>query len=345
MSEIHIKRLMEIDTIKVISVMLIIIHHGDAFLYHYIFGNLDPYLGRVGLALFTFVSGYALYKNNVQISSIKAFYKKRLLRIYPLYLLALFLYVILSNFKLWRTFTDATLVAHILGLQMLIYPYIQPDGLLWYIGMIFIFYGVYPFLINKSKTPLKLIWNAGVILVLLTLLRVFFGIIEIRNFVYFPIFITGILTAWIGIPKKLKILVPIFLVPLIYIRLKWLTMDASDPINNNAIPVVLSMSLMLIFFSLIIFEWVKSIQLSSRIAAIVSKIAIASYPLYLFHPLVLYSLKSISHYLNSNPIIFDLFMISIVIPIFIIICYYIQIYEMKILSVSWINHIFDKLTF
>lgn len=160
----------------------------------------------------------------------------------------------------------------------------------------------------------------------------FFGLIEIRTFVYFPIFIIVILTAWIGIPKKLQISVPIFFIPVIFIRLKWLTMDAKDPINSNVIPIALSMSLMLMLFSLIIFDWAKNIEISSNIEALVHKIAVSSYPVYLFHPLVLYSLKMRSYYLNPNPILF-------------IICYYIQIYGMKILSVSWINHIFDKLTF
>jgi peptidoglycan/LPS O-acetylase OafA/YrhL len=78
------KRTTAIDIIKVLSMVLIIVHHSSSFLNHS-FGFFYPYLGRVGLALFTFISGYALYKNNAEISSIKAFYKKRLLRIYLLY--------------------------------------------------------------------------------------------------------------------------------------------------------------------------------------------------------------------------------------------------------------------
>lgn len=68
MSEIHIKRLPEIDTIKAMYVMLILIHHCPDFLYPtFITGIFEPYLGRFGLGLFTFVPGYALYKNNAQI--------------------------------------------------------------------------------------------------------------------------------------------------------------------------------------------------------------------------------------------------------------------------------------
>jgi len=319
--------------------MLIIIHHESNFLYHDYFAFFYPYLGRFGLALFTFISGYALYKNNAPISSTKTFYKKRLLRIYPLYLLALFSYVAVSNFQLWKEFTIASLTVHFLGLQMLIYPYIQPDSLLWYIGMLFIFYAVYPFLIKKSETPRKLMWNAGAILISLTLLRAYFGIIEIRTFIYFPIFITGVLAAWTDIPEKLKTMAPITLVPLILIRLKWITEDAKDPINHNVVLIVLSLSLMLLFFCIVFFEVVKDVlevvkdvQFNSKISATVSKIAVASYPVYLLHPLILYSLKGMySKYFN--PIAFDLFVISLVVPIFFIICYYIQIYEKRILGV------------
>lgn len=351
MGEIHTKRLLEIDVIKSVSVMLIILHHEGSFLFHNFVGFCDPYLGRIGLALFTFISGYALYKNNTYISSIRSFYKKRLLRIYPLYLLALFSYVIISNFQLWTKFTTVSLAAHVLGLQMLIYPYIQPDSLLWYLGMIFIFYAAYPFLIKKSETPKKLLCNAGIILILLTLLRYFFGIIEIRTFVYFPIFIAGTLTAWTGIPEKLKNSAFILLIPLIFIRLKWITEDPGEPISGNAFSIVLSLSLMLLLLCIIFLEWVKNIRLNSKISIIISKIAIASYPVYLFHPLVLYSLKGIYSHLAKgmqfqyfNPLAFDLSMICIVTPLFFITCYYIQVYEKQILSAPWKNYVSDKLT-
>jgi peptidoglycan/LPS O-acetylase OafA/YrhL len=205
--------------------------------------------------------------------------------------------------------------------------------------MIFIFYVMYPFLIKKSETPGRLIWNAALILVPLSLLRAYFGIIEVRTFLYFPIFIAGILTSWIGIPKKLKNSTPIFLVLLILIRLKWITMDAKDPMTGNFFPVVLSLSLFCMFFCFLIFEWVKSIKFSSNIAKLISKMALASYPVYLFHSLVLYSLKGVfSQYFNHK--VFDLFTIFIILPIFVIICYYIQIYEIKISSFTklWINY-------
>lgn len=211
--------------------------------------------------------------------------------------------------------------------------------------MILIFYMVYPFLIRKSKTPRNLIWNAGVILMSLTFIRAFFSIIEIRTLVYFPIFIAGVLTAWTGIPEKIRVSAPVLLVPLIFIRLKWLTMDPKDPLSDNIIPVVLSLSSMLILFCIISFEWIKNIRLSSRIATMISKLAVASYPVYLFHPLVLYSLKGVcSHFFNPNPIVFNLCMIFVVIPIFVTTCYYIQIYEMRIFSASQRNHLFGKST-
>lgn len=91
---------------------------------------------------------------------------------------------------------------------------------------------VFPFPIKKSETPGKLIWNAGVIFISLTLLRAYFGVIEIRTFVYFSIYIAGKLAAWTGIPEKLKYSAPIFFIPLIFIRLRWVTADAVDPIND-----------------------------------------------------------------------------------------------------------------
>ncbi len=49
---------------------------------------IDPYFANMGLGLFIFMSGYLLYYNNHSINSFQSvlsFYKKRLLRIFPLY--------------------------------------------------------------------------------------------------------------------------------------------------------------------------------------------------------------------------------------------------------------------
>ena len=89
-------KIIAFDFLRALAIIMIIPAHLSNYLFSS-YGKLmlyafDPYFANMGLGLFIFMSGYLLYYNNHSIRSLEDvfdFYKKRLLRIFPLYWAAL----------------------------------------------------------------------------------------------------------------------------------------------------------------------------------------------------------------------------------------------------------------
>lgn len=170
----------------------------------------DPYVANMGLGLFIFMSGYLLYYNNHSINSfqsILSFYKRRLLRIFPLYWAALAAFTLVfyifapklnSGFlfpNAENVFSLHNLIMHILGLQIFLAPtYASPMLTLYFVGLIIVFYTIYPFIIMLSKNSKQLLLYSSLVYLGFLLISKIFNIIDSRFFMFFPIFIFGILT-------------------------------------------------------------------------------------------------------------------------------------------------------
>lgn len=136
------------------------------------------------LGLFTFLSGYVLARSPMQLSApeLKRFYIKRLLRIYPLYLLALFAFWALGIADRGIALKAA------LGISMVYGP---PPSTLWFITMILAFYLIAPLLIAARQATDRFL------LATLTIFSVtdLFGHVasgDIRIAEYFPAFALGV---------------------------------------------------------------------------------------------------------------------------------------------------------
>ena len=185
---------------------------------------------------FVFVSGFGLFlnPNNRHLNSPKKilnFLKKRYIRIFPLYWIALALFLIqISNTyptgDIYIGFLDinpAYLIYHFFGLQIIVAPYFGPPILtLWFIGIIVIYYLIY-IVLNLIKSVKWTIPMAIGVFFLFVGLNGIFGLVEIRFFLYYSLFIVGIITAQIytsplykrikerlrNIPKALLLLIPL----------------------------------------------------------------------------------------------------------------------------------------
>ena len=152
----------------------------------------------VALGSFVFLSGFGLYlqKNNREINSsdkLISFIKKRLLRIFPLYWIALILFLIFFDF--YQGMNNIYLLAHILGMQIIVAPlFSSPIWTLWFIGIIVIYYLIFIFLsyLGSSK---KIIPASLVILAVFLFLHFNFNLVELRFFVYYLPFVLGIVIA------------------------------------------------------------------------------------------------------------------------------------------------------
>lgn len=122
----------------------------------------ETYIGRLitfsCLGLFTFMSGYLIggrYDFNRTETKVITFYKKRIVRFYPLFVIAtILLYLIGFN----------NLSSSIYGLIGLAPFVIQQPKTLWYISMLMILYLLTP-LINRKG----MVWKIGISAILVTL--------------------------------------------------------------------------------------------------------------------------------------------------------------------------------
>lgn len=133
----------------------------------------ETYIGRLitfsCLGLFTFMSGYLIGgkydftpSTDSTTKSILLFYKKRFVRIYPLFLVATILLYVIGFNKLKAS------IGGLLGIA----PFVaQQPKTLWYISMLMIFYLITP-LVNRKSIWWKVLISTGFIL-LFGLLKLF----------------------------------------------------------------------------------------------------------------------------------------------------------------------------
>jgi len=162
----------------------------------------DPPFARVtvlALALFVLISGFLAGKAGAPVTRqrLASYYRRRLIRIYPPYLLALGVFTALG-------LSGAPFLPSALMLNMIVPP---PPFTLWFMTMIVLFYLAAPFLLALADRPARLIGTIAVIwMILFALDRFAFGI-EDRLLIYLPAFAAGILIANHAAPQRLVLAV------------------------------------------------------------------------------------------------------------------------------------------
>ena len=91
-------RLPELDILRAFAICLIVLSHFPPLSTLYIDVSARLWCATFGLALFLFLSGFTLYRSNsiTSAAEVLLFYKKRIIRIYPLYVLIIAVYVLLQ---------------------------------------------------------------------------------------------------------------------------------------------------------------------------------------------------------------------------------------------------------
>jgi len=207
-------KIIAFDFLRALAIIMIIPAHLSNFLSS-TYSKLalyavDPYFANMGLGLFIFMSGYLIYYNNHSIHSFRnvlSFYRKRLLRIFPLYWAAiaaftLVFFIFAPKLNSGFVFPNAehvfgfhNVIMHILGLQIFLAPsYASPMLTLYFVGLIIVFYTIYPFMIMFSKSSRQLLFYSSSVFLGFLLISRTFNVIDHRFFMFFPIFVLGILT-------------------------------------------------------------------------------------------------------------------------------------------------------
>lgn len=127
--------------------------------------------GSIGVDIFLFLSGMGLFYAMKKCDSVKAFYKRRILRIIPSYfLIGGILYAVL----VWRT--SLTLSDYFLHMSTL-YLWVEGISVTWYVSFILVLYLVYPLLYRVLEGQETRV--SAKAMLLLTLLLAFLGCIFI----------------------------------------------------------------------------------------------------------------------------------------------------------------------
>ena len=224
------------------------------------------------LGLFTFLSGFLLARAPMRLgrSELKRFYAKRLLRIYPLYLLAL-----LAFWALGIADRGIALKAA-LGISMLYGP---PPTTLWFITMILVFYLIAPLLIALRPAPGRFaLASLAVFLLVAAATRTASGDMRIAQ--YFPAFALGIWWAGRAQGSSTRAWLPATGAAIAACALS-LAFDVDPQYSLTAMPLAT-------FGALAVFLLAGRVPLSpeSRLVRVAGLLGYASFSMYLFHRVV-----------------------------------------------------------
>ncbi len=142
----------------------------------------------VVLGLFVLISGYLIGTrgNSHSKDGLVAFYAKRLLRIYPPFILFSIIFYMLNVGSGKKLFKTATLIS-------MVFP--PAANTLWFVAMIIVFYLMTPLLINMARNMAKYFLFCGFLFGSAFILNHFFNILNERLILFFPIFAVGVLLA------------------------------------------------------------------------------------------------------------------------------------------------------
>lgn len=189
------ERLVDLDLLRLLAIVLVVASHLDPLSSP--FSKAFQLIGILGVGVFFFISGYLLQRGYPSIettSDAYLFFNRRAWRIFPLYWVALLVFLLLGHMvtESGMGISAGDFLAHLLGLQMVLYPSYIDVLTLWFIGMIVVFYLWYPVLVYRRPSFGGLLLRAFAIFVLMGAARAATGLFGGGIFEYFPVFVLGI---------------------------------------------------------------------------------------------------------------------------------------------------------
>lgn len=206
-------RIIHFDLMRSIAIIIILIYHLPGYSFNFydlnmIGINIDSSVLRelskyFGLGLFIFISGYLSNLKGRSFSgvhTIKEYALSKIVKIFPLYYLALIAFYYIYDIK-----EPMRVAVHILGLQLVFTSQlIQPAPTLWFIGLIVIYYATYIFVrAEKVDALIKVLVLTLFPIIVLAVNRVF-HLMDLRIVLYYGIFLLGLYSARHDIFRKIS---------------------------------------------------------------------------------------------------------------------------------------------
>ena len=366
-------RVIELDLLRALAIIMVVIGHLTAYLavpQLMTFSVLaaSSFLLLFGLAQFFFLSGFVLQYNygSTVTKDLGTFFKKRLVRIYPLYWLSIITAFLLLTRHIGNEYilSRSDLLISLSGLQAILSPrFVDPIFTNWFVGVILILYLLFPLLMYLSNKGMNIITASFLILLPLIALRVAFDLVDFRFFLYYGIFVAGILACRYDVMHRHRpqlrflcvsavLFAPlyayigiIFAPQLVYAAaygLLWNTNILTYPYLPGTAPPVTVTLLLAITLNLLMLLFIYFVSIAARLSAhtmrkmtrnLLLAIAFSSYALYLFEEQVFDVGHAILHevlYLTSVQI--DVAMVVLVVPILFVFAYWLQTEENKVIK-------------
>jgi peptidoglycan/LPS O-acetylase OafA/YrhL len=342
----------QFDILRALGILMILTTHLNSYT-----SVLKPprrdLLAELGLYIFIFLSGYLLvlkYRTFKTWKDVKSFIYRRLLRIYPLYLLALFLFVVMFHYygiyhKFDMTPVIPIALAHIVGGQLLLSPMITPVSTLWFIGCIVPYYFIYIAVIKYGRNQRGIVFVAVIIFFIFAAINKCAGVIEYRFFYYYPVFIGGVLLGCNKILDKdvswrsliLSALIMVTVIIFLQTNQFKVNIKAGRPLRNYLISegVCGIFSFSLFLFSMAIYQ-MGVMRISNRLMKLITYVSMSSYAVYLFlRPVLALFTIFIGNYLSISGIFADFLLIFIGLPVLFVSGFYLQVFSDKVLTGKW----------
>lgn len=341
-------RLYELDILRALGTLIIVFHHLPDYagnFYDLAFFGIPLNLSYVnvvntyfGLGIFVFVSGFVLSFSYPKIEGFARFFGIRMLRIFPLYLLALAIFALT-----FQRLSGLESVIHVLGLHIALAPgLVDPMPTLWFVGLIVMLYLFYALLMRRNRGIRGIILFSLTVMGMLIVLRLALHVVEYRFFNYFPIFVAGILAYRTGFFERyrykashLAATAGIVAASVLFFRFARQG-DISGEVTEvfiaqaSILEIVLTtlasniMMISLIFGSLVLAQRVKP-RLSRASKRLLSLVSFASYGVYLFHrPALGLFTRLLGLLPSAHPYLRLFLLIVIAIPLVFILSYWLQ---------------------
>jgi peptidoglycan/LPS O-acetylase OafA/YrhL len=299
-------RIVDLDVLRVAAIILVLLGHLPGYFPDYPLLDWIYYaFTSLGVGLFVFVSGFVLthqymYRERFQPSR---FLKKRLIRVYSLYIPALVLFVtgfhyLKIHHKINLSPLAPTLVVHLFAGQALLFPWVNQIFTLWFIGLIVFFYVCFG-LIALCRTRYQVIAAIALTGGIILLYRLVLGVVDIRVFLYYPVFLIGVFLRRQRVISLHDIgnrwgvfFMVICVVSYVIFRRMGLAAVRNGVCGSGLLSCVPNLALVQVYvLSGTMFLWwlsSKGIEwLSKEIKRVVFRMSVASYAVYLFHRPVL----------------------------------------------------------
>ncbi len=294
------KSLFELHVLRIVGMALILFQHSVPYIgWDPRVPWLIPDLGGIGLTIFFFISGFLLSRSVLGKQTAfdaRAFLRRRLIRIVPLYWTAVIVFVLVFHVGHIFRYADfsplpATLAAHFLGVQLFLVPAVSGIFTIWYMGALIPYYIL--FALTATLKPLKYF---GVNLLILGLLygvklaleRKGILLIDARLLVHYPTFLLGVWYARLDsnfdfVRKRKRILCGLFGV-LMLVLLQGIGPEGIRLDTMRLVPTSIGYYAYCllggIFFVALAF-WIT--PTAKKFPASVAALSASSYAVYLFH--------------------------------------------------------------